>query len=348
MRVADQVVVAALVATAAVAAQCSSASRSEPIAPPRIVISIPAQGIDTSGASILPDGKGGVWIVAAPDDAVHRVDVQSGSVANYPLPQNAEAHGAVIEGGALWLADYSNSELLRYDNAGAMKAYPLGPGIFPYGLAIDEGKFLFVEHLKQAVGVMTSEGSVSAMPVPMPSGLGGLMARDDDGALWVGGPAGKGEVGRLAGDGSFQLFGVRGQLFRLFACPNGSVAFAAVDGMGSPWIERIGLMDARGREQHADYVPSSAAASRTPRPGGVAQPASHIVGPPPPPPIEFFGCDAGGAWFVIDRTLVGHVSDSGAVKYFSIDQLSALQTTAPSPPRSAWIALDDRIVELSY
>jgi len=61
----------------------------------------------------------------------------------------------VIDDGALWLADYSKSELLRYDNSGAVKAYPLGKGVFPYGLAEGDGKFWFVEHTTQSVDVMS-------------------------------------------------------------------------------------------------------------------------------------------------------------------------------------------------
>ena len=66
----------------------------------------------------------------------------------------------MIDDGALWLADYSKSELLRYDNSGAVKAYPLGKGVFPYGLAEGDGKFWFVEHTTQSVDVMSPDGSV--------------------------------------------------------------------------------------------------------------------------------------------------------------------------------------------
>ncbi|GEM_PF-5576805 len=335
-----------LIIAAAFITQCTGGEGPAPVTPPVVLAKIPVAGVDTTGASLVDDGSGHVWIVDAPDYAIHRVDIASGVMTNFPLSQNAEAHGAVFEDGALWVADYSDGQLLRYDESGAMRAYPVGSGIHPYGLAWGDGRFWFVEQTSQSIGAMAEDGTTSSVPIPMPSWLGGPMARGGDGTLWVGGPPGSGTIGRRAGLFSFQLFAVQGQLGRLFACPDGTAAFESVEGEGAPWTERIGIIDARGRERSSEWVAPSPPPARTASRFVVH---SSIVGPPPPPNFEFFACDAGGAWFVIDRATIGHVTPDGELALYDPAALASPSPAGTASVRqTAWVAIGDSIVKLGF
>jgi virginiamycin B lyase len=154
------------------------------------VYTVPGVG---SIQSITTGSDGNLWFLAYDSSKSGGWVCQmtpSGAGPEYPITfdgADAQGNGSITSGpdGALWVADFGNSEVVRITTAGSVSYVPLGKGVQPIALAsAKDGNVWFVAWGGR-YGKITSSGVVTQFTLPGTYGIPYAMTGGPDGNLWV-------------------------------------------------------------------------------------------------------------------------------------------------------------------
>ena len=140
--------------------------------------------------------------------------------------------------GALWIADYYNSQVLRMTTAGSFTAFPLSTE--PFTIVAGPDKALWFTE-SDAIGRITTAGNISIYPA---SGSPAVICVGPDGALWFT-ESTNDSIGRITTRGKIKYYSkgitAGSYPFWIAAGPDGALWFTEYDG------GRIGRITAAGK-----------------------------------------------------------------------------------------------------
>jgi streptogramin lyase len=164
---------------------------------------VPTAASQPSGITLGPDGA--LWFTEenAPPGAKHKIGriTSSGAISEYLIPTDAATPSKIVTGpdGALWFTEYATHKIGRLDPALAVPGtsngiteYPPGGLTVPSnpdGIAVGPdgagGKALwFTQYGGNKISMITTGGTITEYPLPVPNSRPGDIALGPDGRMW--------------------------------------------------------------------------------------------------------------------------------------------------------------------
>jgi streptogramin lyase len=135
---------------------------------------------DVTGSRLVV-GEGAVWVLDAVAGALIRIDIQSGDVAETPLP--GDPTQLAVGEGAVWLTDRREGVVLKVSIAGGIGIEEIEVGEAPVGITVGEGAVWVANSGDRTVTRIDPLGGEVVATVALPSAVNEVEA--GEGAVWT-------------------------------------------------------------------------------------------------------------------------------------------------------------------
>jgi streptogramin lyase len=132
------------------------------------------------------DSSGNIWLADSGIANIYSFDPLTRETCTYPLPQSAEVYYPLVIGSQLWLADYSNGQLLRLNFSGTPEwtSWQLPVHSAPFALTQDaSGDIWFTDDGLAQLGKLSPTSDELTL-YPLPVGTSPFMLAASGGKIW--------------------------------------------------------------------------------------------------------------------------------------------------------------------